>query len=133
MPPVSSPRSRILQSCFWASFTFHARSENLRIMPTAGGGASPRAPSKFGEKRFSQAEILTNDVARDADVLILGAGPAGLSVGFELKQRGLPFLILERGSAVGHSWKRMPTHLKLVRRWKPNRLRGPTERYVMRT
>jgi putative flavoprotein involved in K+ transport len=61
---------------------------------------------------------------RHTDVLIVGAGPAGLALGFELKQRGVACLILERGAAAGESWRRMPMRLKLVSPWKANRLPG---------
>lgn len=57
-------------------------------------------------------------------VLILGAGPAGLALAFELKRRGVDTLLLERGAAVGHSWAQMPTSLKLVSPWKANWLPG---------
>jgi hypothetical protein len=52
-------------------------------------------------------------------VLIIGAGPAGLSLGAELKDRGIEFLIVDKGN-VGDSWERMPPHLKLVSPWKCN-------------
>ena len=58
-----------------------------------------------------------------AEVLIIGAGPAGLSLGCELKRRGVPFLIVEKGN-VGHSWGGMPRNLKLVSPWKTNYLPG---------
>ena len=58
------------------------------------------------------------------DVLVLGAGPAGLSIGYELKQRGLRFLLIERGQAAGESWRRMPVSLKLVSPWRANSLSG---------
>lgn len=58
------------------------------------------------------------------DILILGGGPAGLSLGRELKQRGVRFLILEQGPTVGHSWERMPTHMNLLSPWKANWLPG---------
>ena len=58
------------------------------------------------------------------EVLILGAGPAGLALGRELKQRGVSFLILERGQTVAHSWQSMPMHLKLLSPWKANWLPG---------
>lgn len=58
------------------------------------------------------------------DVLVLGAGPAGLSVGHELKKRGIRFLILERGDAAGERWRRMPANLKLISPWKSNFLPG---------
>lgn len=65
-----------------------------------------------------------NRAASHHDILILGAGAAGLALGYELKQRGLSFLILEQGAAAGESWRRMPTHLKLVSPWKANFLPG---------
>src|SRR5262245_45265253 len=61
---------------------------------------------------------------RHPDILVLGGGPAGLSLGHELKRRGLSFLILERGATVGESWRRMPSNLKLVSPWKANCLPG---------
>lgn len=56
-------------------------------------------------------------------ILVLGAGPAGLALGAELQQRGVPFLIIEQGPAAGHSWRRMPSQLKLLSPWKANWLR----------
>lgn len=85
-----------------------------------------------GETGFSQAQTVTDSLRREAGILILGAGPAGLSVGFELKQRGLPSLILERGPGVGDSWRRMPTHLKMVSPWKASCLRGPKASFFPR-
>src|SRR3954462_9640281 len=90
--------------------------------------ASRASSTCFGETGFSRTDTLTDGLRREAGILIIGAGPGGLFVGFELKERGLPFLILERGSGVGDSWKRMPTHLKLVSPWKANSLRGPKGR-----
>jgi len=52
-------------------------------------------------------------------VLIIGAGPAGLALGAELKSRGVEFLIVDKGN-IGDSWERMPTRLKLVSPWKCN-------------
>ncbi|WP_349655117.1 NAD(P)-binding domain-containing protein [Neobacillus sp. YX16] len=39
------------------------------------------------------------------DVLVIGAGQAGLAIGYYLKQTKLSFLILDKGSAIGESWK----------------------------
>ena len=40
------------------------------------------------------------------DVLIIGAGQAGLAMGAELKARGLKnFLIVDETSRVGQSWE----------------------------
>jgi putative flavoprotein involved in K+ transport len=62
------------------------------------------------------------------DALIVGAGPAGLALAFELKRRGVESLLLEQGSAVAHSWANMPTRLKLVSPWKANCLPGSDPR-----
>lgn len=69
-------------------------------------------------------EAAVAGLATVVDVLILGAGPAGLSVGYELRKRGVSFQILERGEMAGESWRRMPTNLKLVSPWKSNCLPG---------
>lgn len=41
----------------------------------------------------------------DADVLVVGAGPAGLAVAACLRRRGVEPLVVDRGSAVGESWR----------------------------
>ena len=61
-------------------------------------------------------------------VLILGAGPAGLALAFELKQRAVGCLLLERGPTAADSWRRMPAHMKLVSPWKANWLPGADPR-----
>jgi len=53
------------------------------------------------------------------DVVIIGAGPAGLCLAAHLQQGRVPFRILERGN-VGNSWRRMPPGLKLVSPWNTN-------------
>jgi putative flavoprotein involved in K+ transport len=58
------------------------------------------------------------------DVIIIGAGPAGLALGGELKRRAISFCVLERGAQPGESWRLMPRHLKLVSPWKASSLPG---------
>jgi cation diffusion facilitator CzcD-associated flavoprotein CzcO len=41
----------------------------------------------------------------DTDVLVVGAGPAGLAVAACLKRRGVAALVVDRGEAVGDSWR----------------------------
>jgi putative flavoprotein involved in K+ transport len=47
------------------------------------------------------------------EVLVIGAGQAGLSVGHHLKKRGVPFLILDADRRVGDAWRRRWDSLRL--------------------
>src|SRR4051812_6341480 len=38
-------------------------------------------------------------------VIVIGGGQAGLSVGYHLARRGVPFVILDAGAEVGDSWR----------------------------
>jgi cation diffusion facilitator CzcD-associated flavoprotein CzcO len=49
----------------------------------------------------------------DADVLVVGAGPAGLAVAACLRGRGIDVLVVDRGAAVGDSWRRRYDRLHL--------------------
>ncbi|MDR3574159.1 MAG: NAD(P)/FAD-dependent oxidoreductase [Anaerolineaceae bacterium] len=49
----------------------------------------------------------------DADILIIGAGPAGLSTAGALKQAGLASVILDSGQRIGHSWEQRYDRLHL--------------------
>jgi putative flavoprotein involved in K+ transport len=39
------------------------------------------------------------------ETVVVGGGQAGLSVGYQLARRGLPFVILDAGDRVGDSWR----------------------------
>ena len=59
-------------------------------------------------------------------ILILGAGPAGLSLGYELSQRGLGYLILDKSSEVGSTFYSM-TDSTEYGPWVNNVLHGSTK------
>ena len=46
-------------------------------------------------------------------LVIIGGGPAGMALGYELSRRGLAFPILERADAPGDSWRRMPRDMPM--------------------
>jgi putative flavoprotein involved in K+ transport len=52
------------------------------------------------------------------DALIIGAGQAGLAVGYHLAQRGLRFLLVDAAPEIGHTW---------ASRWDSLRLFTPAE------
>lgn len=49
----------------------------------------------------------------DEDVLVIGAGPAGLCTAVALGRRGLRATVLERGERVGQPWRERPDGLRL--------------------
>ena len=52
--------------------------------------------------------------ARDAlDVLVIGAGQAGLATAYHLRRRGLRFLVVDAGRELGHSWRSRWDSLRL--------------------
>jgi cation diffusion facilitator CzcD-associated flavoprotein CzcO len=48
-----------------------------------------------------------------ADVIVVGAGPAGLAVGHALRERDVPFIILEREDTLAPAWHRHYERLRL--------------------
>ena len=47
------------------------------------------------------------------DVIVIGAGQAGLSVGYHLARRGLPFVILDANDRIGDAWRQRWDSLRL--------------------
>src|SRR5690606_24671585 len=47
------------------------------------------------------------------DVLVIGAGQAGLALGYQLKQLGQTFLIVDRHERIGESWRQRFDSLRL--------------------
>ena len=51
--------------------------------------------------------------AERIDTLVIGAGQAGLSAGYHLKQRGMSFLILDADARIGDHWRERWDSLRL--------------------
>jgi thioredoxin reductase/MFS family permease len=57
---------------------------------------------------------------RAMDCLVIGAGPAGLQLGYFLERAGRDYLILEAGPAPGTFFSRFPRHRRLISINKPH-------------
>lgn len=74
----------------------------------SGGGARPR----------------TRTAPQQVDVVVIGAGQTGLSVGYHLKRRGIPFVILDANERIGDTWRRRWDSLRLFTPARYNGLDG---------
>ena len=87
-----------------------APTAQLHPMPSSNSDQPTPLASRTGPKQ---------DTA--PDVLIVGAGPAGLAAAGELGRRGISALVLERGESVATSWRRRYDRLRLnTSRWTSN-------------
>jgi putative flavoprotein involved in K+ transport len=50
---------------------------------------------------------------RHVETVIIGGGQAGLAVGYHLRQRGLPFVILDENGRIGEAWRARWDSLRL--------------------
>lgn len=78
--------------------------------PASGHPASGQPVS--GQPDAVQAETVAQPVR--TDYLIIGAGPAGLQLGYFLQQAGRDYLILEAGAGPGTFFERFPRHRQLI-------------------
>jgi len=62
---------------------------------------------------ISRLADLDGDRGERFDVIVIGAGQAGLSAGYHLKQAGLSFVILDANPRVGDAWRNRWRSLRL--------------------
>jgi putative flavoprotein involved in K+ transport len=53
------------------------------------------------------------DSTEALDVIVIGAGQAGLAAAYHLKQRGRRFLVVDAASEIGHAWRSRWDSLRL--------------------
>jgi thioredoxin reductase len=63
---------------------------------------------------ISATSLANSAIEREVDYLIIGAGPAGLQLGYFLEQAKRNYLILEAGESPGTSFKQFPRHRQLI-------------------
>jgi putative flavoprotein involved in K+ transport len=69
----------------------------------------------FDDTETGEEEVTVNRASSTERIqtVVIGAGQAGLSVGYHLSRRGLPFVILEGNQRVGDSWRARWDSLRL--------------------
>jgi putative flavoprotein involved in K+ transport len=70
--------------------------------------ASPRGDKAVDARGANGAEAVER-----VSVVVIGAGQAGLSVGYHLKRLGVPFVILDGNARIGDSWRARWDSLRL--------------------
>jgi cation diffusion facilitator CzcD-associated flavoprotein CzcO len=93
-----------------------------RILETKGDGMSAthaQLGDSAGPESVQSRAAPRPDTA--PDVLIVGAGPAGLAAAAQVGRRGMRALVLERGESVAMSWRQRYDRLRLnTSRWTSN-------------
>jgi putative flavoprotein involved in K+ transport len=82
--------------------------EGAAFMRSMGLGVSAAAASIANEPREAAASV-----PEQVEVVVIGAGQAGLSVGYFLARHGVPFVILDANARVGDSWRSRWDSLRL--------------------
>ena len=61
---------------------------------------------------------------REINTAVIGGSQAGLAVGYHLRQRGLPFVILDENARIGDAWRKRWDSLRLFTPGRYNELPG---------
>ena len=77
-----------------------------------------------GEEPVSNADRPATEPGSTLDVVVIGAGQAGLAMGYFLARRGLRFVILERADSIGTAWRERWDSLTLFTPRRYNSLPG---------
>jgi len=93
----------------WLAFTFYTGIEELKGHEERVGAARPKGPAYGMLQGKSSWQALREDVTtyadRDPEVLIIGAGQAGLTAAARLSQLGVDVLVIEKNARVGDNWR----------------------------
>ncbi len=66
-----------------------------------------------GQSHLEERNRQTAAGAKNFETVIIGGGQAGLSVGYHLKKRGRPFVILDANERIGDAWRKRWDSLRL--------------------
>ena len=93
-----------MRSCAEAVALPGGRGECWRLL-ASGGLASVTAGSRSVVSSSKDERSATARTSDDLEVAVVGAGQAGLALGYLLRRQGRRFVILERGDSIGSAWR----------------------------
>ena len=73
------------------------------------------------DRRTEDATRSPGPIAEQHEVIVIGGGQAGLSVGYHLQREGVPFVILDARARIGDTWRERWDSLRL---FTPRRFNG---------
>jgi putative flavoprotein involved in K+ transport len=73
------------------------------------------------DRRTEDATRSPGPIAERHEVIVIGGGQAGLSVGYHLQREGVPFVILDARARIGDAWRERWDSLRL---FTPRRFNG---------
>lgn len=84
----------------------------------ARSAGKPNVSSELTEEgsaflHLARRPVSPADAPEHREVVVIGAGQSGLSVGYHLARRGVPFVILDANARVGDQWRRRWDSLRL--------------------
>jgi putative flavoprotein involved in K+ transport len=100
-------------------FTASHRQQSAPTTPTVPTAPTSPATTPVGDSAATSpatspaTPTATPSGSAPLDVLVVGAGQAGLSLAWHLQQHGARFLLVDAGPEVGHSWRNRWDSLRL--------------------
>src|SRR3954462_10628406 len=82
-------------------------------VPVHARGATWVRSESSPRDRRQEVTMTSSPMTERVQVVVIGAGQAGLSVGYCLARRGLSFVMLEANPRVGDSWRNRWDSLRL--------------------
>ncbi|TDZ59715.1 putative indole-3-pyruvate monooxygenase YUCCA8 [Colletotrichum trifolii] len=95
------------ESGSWKMYMINFTLQELKSVKVSAGidrptGYVDQKGGNWNERRERQKEFIDEDPA----VLVIGAGHAGLNIGFRLQHLGVKTLLIDRNERVGDSWRK---------------------------
>ena len=76
-------------------------------------GSAVAAMSAKVDEASEGVDVTPLSSAESYSVVVIGGGQAGLAMGYHLKRRGVPFVVLDAGERIGERWRQRWNSLRL--------------------